>query len=73
MPQRADNAELRNWVSAHPGVRYVDWPVDDPKGQDEATVRRVIADIDRRVRRLLAELVPDRELPPSVFERVPEG
>ena len=24
-----------------PGVRYVDWPVDDPKGQDDAEVRRL--------------------------------
>ena len=49
-----------------PGVRYVDWPVDDPRGQDEATVRRIIADLDTRVRDLLVELVPDLELPPSV-------
>ena len=49
-----------------PGVRYVDWPVDDPKGQDDATVRRIVADLDARVRDLLGELVPDLELPPSV-------
>jgi protein-tyrosine-phosphatase len=49
-----------------PGVRYVDWPVDDPGGQDEATVRRIVADLDDRVRRLLVELVPDLDLPPSV-------
>ena len=49
-----------------PGVRYVDWPVDDPGGQDEATVRRIVADLDARVRALLVELVPDLELPPSV-------
>ncbi len=49
-----------------PGVKYVDWPVDDPGGQDEATVRRIIADIDGRVRALLVELVPDMDLPPSV-------
>ncbi len=49
-----------------PGVRYVDWPVDDPGGQDEATVRRIIADIDARVRGLLVELVPGAELPNSV-------
>lgn len=49
-----------------PGVRYVDWPVDDPGGQDEATVRRIVADLDRRVRELLVELVPGIELPPSV-------
>ena len=55
------------------GARYEDWPLDDPKGQDEATVRRIIADIDGRVRRLLAELVPDHDLPPSVFEQAPQG
>jgi arsenate reductase (thioredoxin) len=49
-----------------PGVRYVDWPVDDPKGQDDDTVRRIVADLDTRVRDLLGELVPDLELPPSV-------
>jgi arsenate reductase len=49
-----------------PGVRYVDWPVADPGGQDEETVRAIIADLDGRVRELLVELVPDLELPPSV-------
>jgi hypothetical protein len=49
-----------------PGVRYVDWPVDDPKGQDDETVRRIVADLDARVRDLLGELVPHLELPPSV-------
>ena len=49
-----------------PGVKYVDWPVDDPGGQDEATVRRIIADLDTRVRELLVELAPGIELPPSV-------
>ena len=49
-----------------PGVRYVDWPVDDPQGQDEENVRRIVADLDARVRDLLGELVPDLELPPSV-------
>lgn len=51
-----------------PGVTYVDWPVADPGGQDEATVRAVIADLDTRVRGLLVELVPDIELPPSVLD-----
>ena len=49
-----------------PGVKYTDWPVDDPGGQDEATVRRIIADLDGRVRSLLTDLVPDIDLPPSV-------
>ncbi|KQT93558.1 heat-shock protein HtpX [Marmoricola sp. Leaf446] len=54
------------WV---PGVRYVDWPVADPGGQDEAGVRAVVADLDVRVRALLVELVPDLVLPPSVLDR----
>jgi protein-tyrosine-phosphatase len=52
-----------------PGVKYVDWPVDDPGGQDEATVRRIIADLDGRVRGLLVALVPDIELPPSLLDQ----
>lgn len=51
-----------------PGVTYVDWPVDDPGGQDEETVRRIVADLDGRVRALLVRLVPDIELPPSVLD-----
>lgn len=50
-----------------PGVKYVDWPVDDPGGQDDATVRGIIGDLDTRVRELLAELVPDVDLAPSVL------
>lgn len=48
------------------GARYEDWEIEDPKGQDPETVRRVVADIDGRVRRLLGELIPDVALPPSV-------
>ena len=51
------------------GARYEDWELDDPKGQDEATVRRIVADIDGRVRRLLTELVPGIALPESVLAR----
>jgi arsenate reductase len=43
-----------------PGKRYEDWPVDDPKGQDLDTVRRIVDDLDVRVRALLAELLPSR-------------
>jgi arsenate reductase (thioredoxin) len=50
-----------------PGVRYVDWPVDDPKGQDDNTVRRIVADLDARVRELVADLAPEVDLPPSVL------
>jgi arsenate reductase (thioredoxin) len=52
-----------------PGVTYVDWPVADPAGKDEATVREIIADLDERVRALLVDLVPGLELPPSVLAR----
>jgi protein-tyrosine-phosphatase len=39
-----------------PGKRYLDWPLDDPAGQDAATVRRIADEIDARVVALLAEL-----------------
>lgn len=52
-----------------PGVTYLDWPVDDPRGQDEATVRRIIADLDTRVRDLLIDIVPGIELSPSVLDQ----
>jgi protein-tyrosine-phosphatase len=51
-----------------PGVTYRDWPVDDPGGQDDATVRRIVADLDTRVRDLLRELVPDLTLPAPVVD-----
>lgn len=38
------------------GKRYEDWTVDDPKGQDLETVRRIVDDVDARVRALLASL-----------------
>ena len=43
-----------------PGKRYEDWAVDDPAGQDLETVRRIVDDIDARVRALLTELSPAR-------------
>lgn len=39
-----------------PGKRYEDWPVDDPKDQSVEEVRRIVADIERRVRDLAASL-----------------
>jgi arsenate reductase (thioredoxin) len=50
-----------------PGKRYEDWPVADPAGQDVATVRRIVGDLDDRVRRLLTEVAPDLALPPALF------
>jgi arsenate reductase len=39
-----------------PGKRYEDWPIEDPAGQDLPTVRRIVDEIDARVRRLVLEL-----------------
>jgi len=39
-----------------PGKRYEDWQLDDPKGQDLETVRRIVDEIDARVLTLLKEL-----------------
>jgi arsenate reductase len=50
-----------------PGKRYEDWAVDDPAGQDAATVRRIVADIDTRVRQLLNEIAPGLTIPASVL------
>lgn len=50
------------------GASYQDWELDDPRGQDLETVRRIVADIDARVRTLLKILLPDRSLPPSVLD-----
>ena len=43
----------------YPGKRYEDWELDDPAGQDLETVRRIRDELDRRVQRLIAELLPD--------------
>jgi arsenate reductase (thioredoxin) len=40
----------------YPGKRYEDWELDDPADADLEGVRRIRADIEGRVRRLLAEL-----------------
>ena len=42
----------------YPGKRYEDWPLQDPAGQPVEVVRGIREQIDHRVRRLLAELVP---------------
>jgi len=41
----------------------VDCPLDDPKGQDVETVRRIIDEIDGRVRVVIAEIAPDTRPP----------
>ena len=42
----------------YPGKRYLDWALDDPAGQGPSAVRPIRDEIDRRVRALLAELLP---------------
>ncbi len=42
----------------YPGKRYLDWQLEDPAGRGVEEVRAIRDDIDRRVRALLAELVP---------------
>ena len=42
----------------YPGKRYLDWELPDPAGLPVEDVRPIRDEIDRRVRQLLAELVP---------------
>ena len=42
----------------YPGKRYEDWKLDDPAGQAIDAVRPIRDDIERRVRALLADLLP---------------
>jgi protein-tyrosine-phosphatase len=49
----------------YPGKRYADWALDDPAGQGLETVRRIRDELDRRVRMLIAELLPDDAAPPA--------
>ncbi len=42
----------------YPGKRYLDWDLPDPAGGSLEEVRPIRDEIDRRVRALLAELVP---------------
>jgi arsenate reductase len=41
-----------------PGKRYADWKLDDPAGLGVEAVRPIRDEIGRRVRELVAELVP---------------
>lgn len=42
----------------YPGKRYEDWKLNDPAGQGIDAVRPIRDDIERRVRALLNELLP---------------
>jgi arsenate reductase (thioredoxin) len=46
----------------YPGKRYEDWELDDPAGQDVASVRVIRDEIDRRVQLLVDALLPDDDL-----------
>jgi arsenate reductase len=39
-----------------PGVRYLDWELEDPKGRTLEEVRRTRDEIERRVVELIGEL-----------------
>ena len=39
-----------------PGKTYEDWQLDDPKGRDLDTVRRIVDEVDARVRDLLRRI-----------------
>ena len=39
-----------------PGLRVVDWEIEDPKGRELDRVRRIRDDVDVRVQALLSEL-----------------
>jgi arsenate reductase len=41
----------------YPGKRYEDWAIDDPAEQDLETVRRIRDDLDRRVQKLIGEVL----------------
>jgi arsenate reductase (thioredoxin) len=43
----------------YPGKKYEDWELDDPAGQDLETVRRIRDELDQRVQKLVAELLPE--------------
>ncbi|TDE94313.1 metalloregulator ArsR/SmtB family transcription factor [Occultella glacieicola] len=46
-----------------PGIRYEDWLVGDPALASPAGIAAIRADLDTRVRGLLADLLPDLTLP----------
>jgi arsenate reductase (thioredoxin) len=43
-----------------PGKRYLDWELPDPKGRPLEEVRRTREEIERRIRKLVAELDAER-------------
>jgi protein-tyrosine-phosphatase len=54
-PRRRDQG-LRRHLAVHPGKRYIDWDLPDPKGRPVDEVRATCDGIERRVDALLGEL-----------------
>lgn len=68
-PKRLDDAAVRasdviitmgcgDECPFYPGKRYLDWALPDPAGQGVDAVRSIRDEIDRRVRMLIAVLLP---------------
>ena len=68
-PKKLDDATVRasdvvitmgcgDTCPIYPGKRYEDWDLKDPAGQGVEAVRPIRDEIDRRIRALIAELVP---------------
>jgi arsenate reductase len=51
----------------YPGKRYVDWELADPAEEPIKKVRPIVAENDRRVQVLLAELAPVMDPSPTVI------
>lgn len=61
----SDGVQEADWVitmgcgetcPVFPGKTYEDWPLDDPRGQDVETVRRIVDQVEKRVLDLLARI-----------------
>jgi protein-tyrosine-phosphatase len=49
----------------YPGKQYRDWEIADPAGKSVAEVRPIVAEIDREVRALLADVLEAEEPGPG--------
>lgn len=50
---------MRRCFPVYPGKRYLDWDLPDPDDRSIEETRGIRDEIDRRVRALLVELLPD--------------
>ncbi len=81
-PKRLDEAAVRasdvvvtmgcgDACPVFPGKRYEDWALADPAGQGVEAVRPIRDEIERRIRSLIAEIVPGPHRPPTSTTTVP--